>query len=114
MSQAPDEKRLEPTSFANSKVTKSNKAYASNDPAADAQAALTKGDLRLLGFAQRLTIIPGIEPNNRQAAIDACGVRLMKGFGDVIRSDDELSAMQVAHEYAKRYNAVIIERCLVK
>lgn len=84
------------------------------NPESDARAALAKGDLRLLGFALRATVVPGVEATDRQAAMDACGVRLMKGFGDVVRSDNELSAMQMAFKYAQRYNTVVIERCLKK
>ena len=89
-------------------------SFEDKNPEADARAALAKGDLRLLGFALRVTNVPGVAAADRQAAMDACGVRLMKGFGDVIRSDDQAAAMQQAHGYAKRYNAVVIAQCLKK
>jgi len=89
-------------------------ALANSNPEQDARAELAKGDLRLLGFAQRVTSVPGVEATDRQAAMDACGVRLMKGFGDVIRTDKDSANMRLAYDYAKRYNAVVIEACLRK
>ena len=98
----------------NSTSSGHGKTLPGNNPEADAQAAMINGDLRLLGFALRATVVPGVALTDKQAAMDACGVRLMKGFGDVVRSDDQANAMQLAHEYAKRYNAVMVVECLKK
>lgn len=86
--------------------------YAQRDPETDARAAIEQDDLRLLGFAARVTALPGVAAAEREAALAVCGVRLLEGFGDVIRSDAELAAMQQASAYAKRYNTVMLEACL--
>jgi len=91
--------------------SKHGKTLHDSNPETDARTAIIKGDLRLLGFALRATVVPGVALTDRQSAMDTCGIRLMKGFGDVVRSDDQANAMQLAHEYAKRYNAVILKQC---
>ena len=102
----------EPVSLEGASANKYDTLYKDRNPEADARTALDKSDLRLLGFALRATVVPGVALADRQAAIEACGVQLIKGFGDVMRSDEQAAAMQQAHEYAKRYNAVIIIECL--
>ena len=104
----------EPFSIEDARAGKYGKQYENRNPEADARAAIEKGDLRLLGFASRVTTTPGVAVAKRKMAMDICGVSLMKGFGDVIRSDKELAAMRLASAYAKRYNAVVLERCLKK
>ena len=114
MSSSPEDETNAPFSVEDARAEKYGEQFPGKDPVADAQAAIEKGDLRLLGFATRVTSVPGINKAIRKSAIEACGVRLIKGFGDVIRSEAELSAMQLASRYAKRYNAVIVETCLKK
>ena len=81
------------------------------DADADAAGAIEHGDLRLLAFATRGTSIPGIEPATGQRYTEQCGVRYLKGFGDVIRSENQLQAMTAAHAWAEAYNRLIIEAC---
>jgi len=107
MSSSPEDEPVSP------ELTR-DKQYKDRNPEEDARTALDKGDLRLLGFALRATVVPGIAAVDRQSMIDTCGVRLIKGFGDVIRSDKQATAMQQAHEYAERYNAVVSKNCLMK
>ncbi|MDH5389140.1 MAG: hypothetical protein OEY06_11930 [Gammaproteobacteria bacterium] len=111
MSSSPED---EPVSVEDARAGKYGKQYENRNPEADARAAIEKGDLRLLGFASRVTTTPGVPVKKRKMAMETCGVSLMKGFGDVIRSDKELAAMRLASAYAKRYNAVILEQCLKK
>lgn len=111
MSSSPEEE-AEPVSAEDTSTAKRGAQYEQRDPEADARAAIERGDLRLLGFATRVTSLPGVAAADREAALDACGVRLLAGFGDVIRSDEELAAMQQASAYAKRYNAVVLGVCL--
>ncbi len=51
--------------------------------------------------------------SRQQGYIDACGLRFIAGFGDVIRSKEQLNEMKIAEDYAKRYNAVILTQCQV-
>ncbi|MDT8451819.1 MAG: glutamyl-tRNA amidotransferase [Gammaproteobacteria bacterium] len=111
MSSNPEEES-EPVAAEDSSAVKRGTQYEQRDPEADARAAIERGDLRLLGFATRVTSLPGVVAEDKEAALAACGVRLLEGFGDVIRSDEELAAMQQASAYAKRYNAVMLGVCL--
>ncbi|MDA3870311.1 MAG: hypothetical protein PF589_10325 [Gammaproteobacteria bacterium] len=111
MSSSPED-APEPGSAKDASAIKRGTQYEQCDPEADARAAIEQGDLRLLGFATRATTLPGVAAADREAALDACGVRLLEGFGDVIRSDEELAAMRKASAYAKRYNAVMLGVCL--
>ena len=114
MSSSPEDEPEKPVSMVDVKAAKLARQYEDRTPEADAQAAIEKGDLRLLGFASRVTSVPGVKRDDRKTAIASCGVSLMKGFGDVIRSDKELAAMRLASAYAKRYNAVVLEQCFRK
>lgn len=111
MSSSP-EAAPEPVSVEDARAGKYGQPYVNRDPEADARAAIEQGDLRLLGFASRVTTLPGVAAAEREAAMETCGVRLMAGFGDVIRSEAELAAMRRASAYAKRYNAVMLGACM--
>ena len=117
MSPVPEDAPMEPVevfSIADAKAGKYGRQFEDRDPEADARTALDKGDIRLLGFALRVTSVPGVAATDRQAAMEQCGVRLMEGFGDVVRRDEDMSARRQAHEYAARYNAVMLKSCLKK
>ena len=82
------------------------------DPQADANQAIKQGDLRLLGLATRSVNIPGITKANLLKYEKACGVQLIEGISDVVRSDEHLRLMQKARSYALKYNAIIKIHCL--
>ena len=81
------------------------------DPQADAEQAIRQGDLRLLGMATRAVNIPGIDPEQTLQYEESCGVQLIEGISDVVRSDEHLRLMQKARSYALKYNAVIKLHC---
>ena len=81
------------------------------DPQTDAQQAIKKGDLRLLGLATRSVNIPGVSKEETYKYEKACGVQLIDGISDVVRSDEHLRLMQKARSYALKYNAIIKTRC---
>lgn len=81
------------------------------DPQTDAQQAIKKGDLRLLGLATRSVNIPGVSAEETYKYENACGVQLIDGISDVVRSDEHLRLMQKARSYALKYNAIIKTRC---
>lgn len=81
------------------------------DPQNDAQQAIKKGDLRLLGLATRVLNIPGIEKEDSYKYEKECGVQLIDGISDVVRSDEHLRLMQKARSYALKYNAIIKTEC---
>ena len=72
----------------------------SADPQADANQAVKQNDLRLLGLATRSVNIPGVDPDLQLKYEEACGVQLIEGISDVVRSDEHLRLMQKARSYA--------------
>ena len=81
------------------------------DPQNDAQQAIKLGDLRLLGLAMRSVNIPGVEKEDTYRYEEKCGVQLIDGISDVVRSDEHLRLMQKARSYALKYNAIIKTEC---
>jgi hypothetical protein len=81
------------------------------DPQSDANQAVKQNDLRLLGLATRSVNIPGIEPEDTLKYEEQCGVQLIEGVSDVVRSDEHLRLMQKARSYALQYNAIIKVHC---
>ena len=55
--------------------------------------------------------IPGIEQQDTLKYEEACGVQLIEGISDVVRSDEHLRLMQKARSYALKYNAIIKTHC---
>jgi hypothetical protein len=83
------------------------------DPQNDAQEAIKKGDLRLLGLAARTINIPGVSNEDSLKYESKCGVQLIDGFSDVVRSDEHLRLMNKARSYALSYNAIIKTQCQI-
>ena len=81
------------------------------DPQADARQAVKQNDLRLLGLATRSVNIPGIDADEILSYEQACGVQLIEGVSDVVRSDEHLRLMQKARSYALQYNEIIKTHC---
>ena len=81
------------------------------DPQADARQAVKKNDLRLLGLATRSVTIPGVDADQVVEYEQICGVQLIEGISDVVRSDEHLRLMQKARGYALQYNAIIKTHC---
>jgi hypothetical protein len=81
------------------------------DPQADAEQAVKKNDLRLLGLATRSVNIPGIPQEQSLSYEESCGVQLIEGISDVVRSDEHLRLMQKARSYALKYNAIVKIHC---
>jgi hypothetical protein len=81
------------------------------DPQADANQAVKKNDFRLLGLATRSVNIPGISKELSLKYEESCGVQLIEGISDVVRSDEHLRLMQKARSYALKYNAIVKTHC---
>jgi hypothetical protein len=82
------------------------------DPQADAEQAVKQNDLRLLGLATRSVNIPGVTKQDMPKYEEKCGVQLIEGISDVVRSDEHLRLMQKARSYALKYNAIIKLHCI--
>ncbi len=81
------------------------------DPQADAAQAVKKQDFRLLGLATRTVKIPGVSEELRLKYEEACGVQLIEGISDVVRSNEHLRLIQKARSYALQYNEIIKTHC---
>lgn len=81
------------------------------DPENDALAAIDDGDHRLIALALRSANIPGIDAKSTQKYIDRCGVKMMPGVDDIIRSEDDLRYLTLAREYTLVYNKAILGNC---
>jgi hypothetical protein len=82
-------------------------------PQADALQAIKIGDLRLLGMATRTISVPGVETDQILKYETKCGIQLIEGISDVVRSDEHLRLMQKARSYALKYNAIIKTHCKI-
>lgn len=82
------------------------------DPQADANHAVQQNDLRLLGLESRSLNIPGVSKDDMPKYEESCGVQLIEGISDIVRSDEHLRLMQKARSYALRYNAIIKLHCI--
>jgi len=81
------------------------------DPQRDARQALQNGDLRMMGLPQRAIIIPGVPVEKMRQYELKCGVKLINGVSDMVRSQQHLQLMKQAHQYALQYNALIKPHC---
>jgi hypothetical protein len=81
------------------------------DPQADANQAVKIKDFRLLGLATRAVNIPGVSKEQLLKYEESCGVQLIEGISDVVRSDEHLRLMQKARSYALKYNAIVKTHC---
>jgi hypothetical protein len=81
------------------------------DPQADAREALERNDFRLVGLTPRTLVIPGVDSAQTRNYELKCGVRLIDGFTDVVRSQEHLRLMKLAHTYALQYNSIVKLRC---
>jgi len=82
------------------------------DAEKDAQAALEKLDFRFMAMPLRNTVIPGVEPQKTRQYELRCGIKLIDGVTDTVRSEEQLRLMKKAFEYAAKYNAIIKQRCI--
>jgi hypothetical protein len=81
------------------------------DAEKDAGIAIAHKDFRLLAYATRGIIVPGIEQEKKALLSQKCGLRMLEGFGDVVRSQAQLQAMKAMHDYAATYNKIVAEQC---
>ena len=77
----------------------------------DAAYALENDDKRLLAYYGRNIMVPGIKPDEKALLSEKCGLRMMEGFGDVVRSDAHLEKMKTMRAYIEQYNQVIAPLC---
>ncbi len=77
----------------------------------DALSALDKRDFRFMALSLRGIVIPGVDSAKTLQYELRCGINLMQGVTDAVRTKEQLKMMQQAHDYAAKYNAIIKTRC---
>jgi len=87
--------------------------YENADPASDARDAVASGDKKFLAIATRGINIPGIAPQQTKKYRNKCGIKFIKGIGDVIRDKNDLRKHKLAKAYAKLYNHVVKQNCTI-
>lgn len=81
------------------------------DPVRDVEQAIREGDLRFIGMMGYALIVPGVDDYG-QRIWDTNGVRVIKGTSDFIANDDVARLNELAYEYAKRYNMLLLDYLL--
>ena len=77
----------------------------------DASIAVAHKDFRLLAYATRGIMVPGIEQDEKALLSQKCGLRMLEGFGDVVRSQEQLKKMRAFHDYVTAYNIIVAAQC---
>lgn len=81
------------------------------DAEKQAEAALKQGDFRLMAMSQRGIVIPGVDRALADKYELKCGINLIDGISDAVRGEQHLELINKAHDYARQYNAIIIQHC---
>jgi hypothetical protein len=68
-------------------------------------------DARFIAYTARDVVVPGIPPEEKEALTQKCGVRMLEGYGDVVRSDEHLEQLKAMREYAEQYNKTVEPYC---
>jgi len=81
------------------------------DPVKDAQQAISNGTFKLIARAGRGLNIPGVDASKYSELKQKCGVRYQKGSGDLLYGKHHRRYHSALHEYAEKYNKVILQAC---
>jgi hypothetical protein len=80
-------------------------SLAAADPERDAQQAVARGDLHLLGvLSEAGAEVPGLKNWTKYKP----GIYLLPATGDLIEGADHLEYIRVAHAYARQYNKTVL------
>ena len=74
--------------------------------------AKTKSDYRLYMALGRNLTIPGFENKDFATIKSQCGLKPMKGTGDVFKSADAKKERRLKYQFAKQFNAIMYPLCL--
>ena len=78
------------------------------NPIADAKAAVARKNFVLLGVRGYTWLIPGTEDSKKIEYREKYGVKLLEGAGDVILGEEHGHLIELAIEYAKKYNQYVL------
>jgi len=73
--------------------------------------ARKNNDFRVYGTSGRNITIPGIKSEDRSFAVEHCGIKFMKGTGDVIKTPEQREKRKEKVAYMKSYNQRIFVFC---
>jgi hypothetical protein len=79
------------------------------DPVQDCAAAWERGDHRFIGVYGFAPYTPGV-PKTAADLVKANGLRYLGGTSDAIESKEHGQAVEKATDYARRYNAALLEK----
>lgn len=78
------------------------------DPIADATAALSKRDKRLVGVNGYTGMIPGVEETRKEDYRNRYGLRILEGSSDALVNHEHQRLVELACQYAEKYNTYIV------
>jgi hypothetical protein len=76
------------------------------DPVFDLKVALKRKDFRFVGIRGYTLEVPGIE---RKDILTRYGIKVIEGTSDAIVDKEDGRLQKLARDYAKRYNALLME-----
>ena len=76
--------------------------------------AAQKGDLRLIAFSGRRTVVPGYENEDIVSLKKTCGLVFERNSGDVVKSDKDIDDRNKLYDFAVAYNTKIYKLCKAK
>ncbi len=74
--------------------------------------AKSNKDYRLYGLAGRRIILPGLENKNVKDIKKRCGIRILSGSGDVLKSKQDREKRRLNYQFAVKVNEQIYALCL--
>jgi len=80
------------------------------NPTADAEAALARGDYRLVGIQGYSLQVPGLNPRDWERYGSTYGFRVVAGTDEITRSNDQWALQGAAYRYAQAYNRLVLQR----
>ena len=74
--------------------------------------AVSNQDYRLYGLTGRRTVIPGFESENFSQIKERCGVKLLSGTGDVLKTNKDRVERRENYQFAFKINKRLYALCL--
>lgn len=101
---------LPPISIAkdNTAVTRSLTMLQNSDPQKDFDQNIKNNDLRFVGIYGFTVIVPGVDEYRKEYS-KTYGLRMIEGTSDSITSPNVEKLNRLATDYAKKYNALLVQ-----
>lgn len=74
--------------------------------------AISANDYRLYGLAGRRVVLPGLENKNVKEIKKRCGIRILSGTGDVLKSSQDRENRRLNYQFAVKINEKLYALCL--